>query len=298
MPFFSVVVPNYNRGPYLDECIESVLKQTEQDFEVIIVDDGSKDSSREILAKYKNHPKIKIHLQENCGLPSKVRNTAALMARGEWLAFLDSDDAWFSEKLKKTRLAIEQNPTAVLVAHWETVYDERTPIKVTSFREPNSQNQYLDLLFNGNFLSTSTVAVKKSAFDSVRGFSEKKEYFIVEDYDLWLRLAEKGLFVMLKESLALYRIFDGNISGNIPKLHDNLSSLIRDHICALNISEKEKNKLLREHLARVEYYRGRSYQLQRSFSPSIQSLWKSIVLYPWSLKKYLALGLSLMRVSR
>ncbi|HKK53946.1 MAG TPA: glycosyltransferase family A protein [Patescibacteria group bacterium] len=102
-PKISVIIPTYNRANFLPRAIKSVLNQTFKDFELIIVDDGSTDNTKEVINNYlKNDDRIKYIYQQNSGGPPKPKNTGIKIAKGEYIAFLDSDDEWFKDKLKKT----------------------------------------------------------------------------------------------------------------------------------------------------------------------------------------------------
>src|SRR3989338_149331 len=108
----SVIIPTYNRPQYLLLAIESVLKQTFQDFEIIVTGDGAPDSTRVMVEKYKD--KVRFVNQEHMGI-SAARNNGIRYATGEWIAFLDDDDIWLPEKLKRQIDAIERHPEIAMV---------------------------------------------------------------------------------------------------------------------------------------------------------------------------------------
>lgn len=290
-------MPNYNRGQYIKEAIDSVLGQTYSNFELIVIDDGSEDNSHEILKSY-NDPRFSFICQPNSGIPAKVRNKAINMAKGNWICFLDSDDFWEPNKLQEIENYIQNNHNENLVGigHYEQNYHGEVKGNLTKFRILDQSNAYLDLLFHGNALSTSTMCVKKEPLFKVSLFTESKDYFAVEDYDLWLKLSQIGEFGMIKKCLSGYRIDDGNISGNALLLNQNLKNVVLDHIRNLDFSSREKSQLALEHSSRIDYYTGRSFQKDGLFFKAIPILLSSIKKYPFHLKKWVSLLFALLRL--
>lgn len=295
---YSVIIPNYNREKYLKKAIDSALCQVTEGLEVIIVDDGSTDNSIEILKSYSNDDRVKCIFQENCGIPAKVRNIGIEKSNGEWICLLDSDDFWFPGKINAIEKVIKtkNDPYIIGIGHYETKFYGEREGEVTRFRELSNENQYKDLLFNGNCLSTSTLCIRKEAIEQVGGFSEKKEYFAVEDYDLWMRLAQIGSFYTIKESFSGYRLDENNISGDPEILNRNLKKLVFDHIDLLDKTEVEKNTLKKNHGARIDYYKGRSYLLAGDFKKARSVLYNSCLERPMSLKSWVSFAFSMIGI--
>jgi glycosyltransferase involved in cell wall biosynthesis len=295
---FSVVIPTYNRLHTLKRALDSVLGQNLDDFEIVIVDDGSEDGTTEYIYGLKNR-KIKYIWQENSGLPSVARNRGIEEAKGDWVAFLDSDDFWYMDKLVTIARNIERHPDVIGFSHWEDLSVDGVVTKVLRHGSRGKGDIYEDLLLNGNFFSTSAMVVRRDCLLKVGGFNTDQRYYIVEDYDLWLRLARSGEFFCIEEVLGQYCLSGSeNISADIERIHDNLRNLVGDHIKSLNLEPSREEKMLRKHLSRVEYYRGRSYQINGKFDKAIPLLAQSIRDYPFYLKKWLSLLLALVRVSR
>ena len=195
-PRISVLMPCFNHGAYLDEAVESVLAQTCQDFEILVVDDGSTDAAtRDKLASYQR-PATTVLRTENRGLPA-ARNHAARHATGELYCALDADDrlapAWFE---KATRL-LDERPSIAFVSHWlETFGDERwtwTPERCD-----------LQSLLARNAVNGAAL-VRRTAFEAVGGYDEAMREGC-EDWDLWLRLVEQGFEgAIIPEVLFYYR---------------------------------------------------------------------------------------------
>jgi len=193
-PFFTVVIPTYNCAELLERALSSVLLQTYQNFEIIVVDNSSTDNTQDILLSLDNE-KLRVIIVNNNGVIAHSRNKGIENARGEWIAFLDADDVWKPEKLEKVRSTINHNPEVALVCHdeWHVVNGER---KNRLMYGPAERNLYERLLFKGNCLSTSAVCLQKDVAKKSGGFSERKDFITVEDYEYWIRLAQEGEFFL------------------------------------------------------------------------------------------------------
>lgn len=296
---FSVVIPAYNREHELPKCIESVLNQTFQDFELIIVDNGSTDNTKILVEKYsKDDQRIKYLWQENSGSPAGSRNTGIKNSQGEWIAFLDSDDYWYSQKLEEVDLILQKATEDIIaVSHWEQKEVNGNVDIVLEHGMP-CDDFYSQLLYTGNCLSTSAMTVKKDVLIQVGLFDERKEYFAVEDYDLWLKLAKVGKLAFIEKVLGAFCIGNGNMSSNIELMNNNLSEVVKNHIKSLGFSPIKEKYLLRKHLSKIESYRGRAYQLNGEYNKAIPILVHSILEYPFFLRKWGYLLLALIKAKK
>jgi glycosyltransferase involved in cell wall biosynthesis len=182
----SVVIPAYNAARYVGGAIESARSQSIPPLEIIVVDDGSKDDTAEVVDRYP--PPVRLIRQANRG-PSAARNRGCFEARGAWLALLDADDKWFPSKLER-QLTLAHDPRVGLIHSCYPGTD--TPDKMT-----------FDDLWKRNWICTSSVLVRRTAFCQVGGFDEDLTF--AEDYNLWLRLVALGWQVALcRERLFLY----------------------------------------------------------------------------------------------
>lgn len=184
-PRVSVIIPVFNRPIMVKEAIESVLLQTFQDFELILVDDGSQNETKQLLRQYQaSYPqKIIVIFCEHSGV-SKTRNVGIKRARGEFIAFLDSDDLWITSKLEKQILFMESKK--LLVCQTEEVWIRNgkrvNPMKKHVKRSGKIFFDCLPLCI----VSPSAVMIKRDVFEKVGMFNEK--LLACEDYDLWLRI--------------------------------------------------------------------------------------------------------------
>jgi glycosyltransferase involved in cell wall biosynthesis len=205
----SVVIPAYNAMTYLPEAVESVLRQTFTNFEVLIIDDGSSDHISEWASQLVD-PRVKLISQENQGL-SGARNTGIANAQGEYIAFLDADDLWEPTKLEKQVLCLEDNPAVGLVHTWMVLVDERgksTGRVMSSTVEGDAWTQIVEW----NKIACPSVMVRRCCFKTVGVFDRNLRS--VEDWDMWIRIASRYPFAVIKEPLAYYRQLPGSMSKN------------------------------------------------------------------------------------
>jgi len=260
-PFFSVVIPTFNRLNVLSRSIDSVLNQTYGNFELIVVDNGSTDNTQQWLASNYQDCRIVYYYQNGSGSPASPRNKGISLAEGDWVCFLDSDDKWQEDKLQCVFDAIKNDKAVDVVCHNEYVYHETSDSlgKILKYG-PASDNMYKDMLLFGNRLSTSATSIRKEFLvDNNLKFDESDEFAIVEDYDLWLNLAScNAHFVFLSESLGFYTVGESNMIANSNLFCTNLQNLLRTHVFSIQRFTKDKDKLwkllkLRFDLCKVQY---------------------------------------------
>ena len=196
MPQVTVILPSWNRADWLKKSIDSVLEQTFRDFELIVVDDASTDSTQEILTSYSG--KIRsITFEKNLGV-SAARNAAVKNCDSEWIAFLDSDDFWHPHKLQK------QIAQTVIRAECPIHFTDEIWIRNGVRVNPKKKHQKLEgWIFKPSLelclMSPSTVLLRRELFDVHGLFDETLP--ICEDYDLWLRLTAQHQVALLNEKL-------------------------------------------------------------------------------------------------
>lgn len=236
----SVIIPTYNRGAVLEQAIKSVLNQTYQNYEIIVVDDGSTDNTHRILEKYGN--KIRYYSKLHGGVSSS-RNFGLEKSEGSWVAFLDSDDYWLSEKLERQIEFIRQNPELLIVQT-----DEKW-IRHGKFVNPMQKHRkYGGWIFKQCLplciVSPSAVMVHQRVFNDVGVFDENLP--VCEDYDLWLRIAYKYPIGLIEEKLIV------KTGGHPDQLSRQYWGMDRYRITALekimtkNISDEQYEMVLKE----------------------------------------------------
>lgn len=218
-PYISAIIPTYNRGKYIATAIRSILEQKNNKWnvEIIVVDDGSTDNTEEVLKEFEG--KITYIKTPNSGKPATPRNIGIKKAKGELIAFLDSDDMWVSDKLA-LQIPLFDEPELVLSCGNATIMDEKgkKAKKPMGSVEQLKGAEKFSTLVKQNAVSTLTTVIRKEAFYAVGGFNESEKLRAVEDYDLWLRISAaypKGIKIV-PETLAYYRQHDDNISASDP----------------------------------------------------------------------------------
>lgn len=220
-PLVSVIIPAYNSSRYICEAIDSVLSQTYDNLEVIVVNDGSTDTTLQVLEKY--HKRIIVIDQLNQGA-AHARNTGIKAAKGEFITFLDSDDYWFKQKVELQIQYLRQHPEMGAVyadwSRWHPVGNEfpdpltLAPQNVTLEIDPEQSGWLYEKLFSDFIITTITILIKKSVLDEIGYFDTSLK--MGEDYDLWLRLSRVTRIDKLSTPLALYRANLDSITNNPP----------------------------------------------------------------------------------
>jgi len=299
LPFFSIIIPTFNRLNKLKRALDSVLRQTYRNYEIIIIDDGSTDGTDKYIAQLsESNDRIRYRWIPNSGLPAVARNHGIEISGGNYICFLDSDDYWKESKLADVAACIEKYPEAAAISHNEDEMVKGHYTRVLYNRRKIKGSLYEDLLFRGNFLSTSAMTVKREVLQETGLFNTSPEFCIVEDYDLWLRIAQKGTMAFINKSLGCCVVDDEGISSDIERLHENLRNVVTAHICGLDRTRYDIEKLMKIHHARIDYYKGRSYQMKGDFEKAIPVLRESIIKYPFAVKKWISLLFVLLRIKK
>jgi len=229
MPKVSAVIPTYNRRALVHKAIDSVLAQTYRDFELIVVDDGSTDGTENDL-KTRYGDLITYIRQENQG-ESAARNRGIAQARGEYIAFLDSDDLWSPDKLARQVPELDNNPGAAVVfcQAWQIDGNGKKLGQHPLCRNAAATDFTLErlLMFNRIPAGASTCLLRRSALERVGGFADDIHYG--DEWDLWLRLAAETEMLFVAEPLAFYRRHRDTQSHslNIRRVDDALADRLR-----------------------------------------------------------------------
>ena len=252
----SVIMPAYNAEKYIGESIESVLYQTYPYWELLVIDDGSTDSTKEVVRQFLDlDSRIKYYYQDN-GKQGKARNLGIEKSKGEYLAFLDSDDLWFPNKLEiQIHEIIEKDVDLIFCDSY--IYSDGTSIlkrdKVGVKDGVYSGEEAIKLFIECNRIPILTVLAKKSAVQKVGGFIESVEVQYGEDYHLWLKLLLSGsTFFSSSEALAKYRIHSNSVTINDSSFELKILAIYYDLIIINSKYSQVFNKKIRHILK--EYY--------------------------------------------
>ena len=208
-PLVSAVIPTYNYARYVAGAVESVLAQSFDDLEIVVVDDGSTDETADTL-----HPfleRIRYIHQEHRGLAA-ARNTGIRVARGPYVAFLDSDDLWLPEKVSVQISRLDGDPAVGLVYGEAALFTETSPGTTTlhSYWAHHPSGKILPWLVRQNVVPSPTPMVRRQLFDQVGPFDETLS--ACEDWDMWIRIARVSEFAYVDRVLAKYRVHAANMS--------------------------------------------------------------------------------------
>lgn len=260
MPTVSVIMPIYNVERYVERSIRSVLNQTYADFELILVDDGGTDGSMEICLRIMD-PRIRIHAQKNRGLAG-ARSAGIRIARGDYIALLDSDDLWHREKLERHVAHLSRNPDVGISYSGSAMIDEDDrPIGVSM--RPRLHHVDRAHVFCRNPIGNGSAPVIRRqvldsiAFQTVRQGHQETWYFdetfrYGEDIECWMRMAcqTSWRFEGIPGDLTLYRIVSGGLSANTEKMYEHWQRMF------------DKVERMAPELAADHGHRARGYQLR------------------------------------
>lgn len=247
-PLVSIIIPTYDRKDFLKLTLESILSQTYQNFEVIVIDDGTPNDDTDLLCqKFDKVIYIKI---PNSGGPATPRNVGIRRAKGKYIAFVDDDDLWFSHKLQKQVDVLENNSEFGLVHSCCLVIDEKGIEKEEIIGRPGSLNLKhgdVHMRMMGNWtLMMPTPLMRREVVKKV-GFFNEKMPSALEDVEFWTRCSFITKFYYLDDPLAKYRVHPNNISSSTSKyiqLPLYLKNVIKDQLSVHKITKDQYELLL------------------------------------------------------
>lgn len=237
-PTITVIIPTYNRADMLADSVKSVLDQTYQDFEIIIVDDFSNDNTKDVVASFGDSRIRYIRHDINRG-EAAARNTGIKNARGIYIACHDSDDLWHSDKLEKQVHVISGSSSQLGVVYsgfWKVKAGKKTYIPFLWVKKKNG-DIHKELL-KGNFVGTPTVLIKRECFDKAGMFNEG--IFNIVDWEMWLRVSEHYHFAIVDEPLVTANYDTDNISSNNESLLRGMQYILDEYFDEI----KQDGKLL------------------------------------------------------
>lgn len=285
----SVVMPVYDGERYLQKTLESIFDQTYKDYEIICVDDGSKDRSMQILTSYGH--RLRVIQQKNTG-QAGARNAGAKRATGSYIAFLDQDDLWYPSKLELQVHLLEADPQAVMVHCDMDVIDENAKIIerniISSARTASSSSKGLTMtrLFGWNpCIYPSTMLLRRSAFERVGGFDAEIPCY-GEDIDLMLRLRTEGRFLFLDKPGVLYRRHSSNCSGSGTDVMFRCAEKFFEKVGTHYVKDREKKKLLDRFMAKMYSDWGKAKMRSGFNGEARRLLVRSLRFNPWDFNTY------------
>lgn len=223
-PRVSVITPTYNRADFIGQAVQSVLVQDYTDFELLIVDDGSTDNTEAILQPFLKDSRIHYSKQANQG-QSLARNNALAQARGEFICFLDSDNAWVPGKLSMQIAYLDSNPN-VDVVYGDNIFINEAGEETSRENMTRHSGFIAYPMLKDNCVAMNTTMARRRCFDEMGGMSGTRR--VADDYDLWLRFSARFRFHYMAEYLAYYRVMEQQISSDKTARFDSNEAIIHD----------------------------------------------------------------------
>ena len=211
IPLVSIIIPTYNHAEFIGKALKSIISQTYKNWEAIIIDNKSTDQTNEILRKF-NDNRINYYRIDNHGIIAKSRNLGIKVAKGEWIAFLDSDDWWTPDKLEICLDNINEQVDFIyhnleIIRNESKSYFKGKNYKGRELKKPILKDLLIGGISKGNAIGNSSVIVRKKMLIKIGGISENKNLVASEDYNTWLRIAEiTDKFKYINKTLGFYLI--------------------------------------------------------------------------------------------
>jgi len=282
MPKVSVIIPTHNRAQFLRLAVESVIGQTFQDFDIVVVDDGSKDNTEEVVRSF-GDDRVKYIRHDAARGGSAARNTGITNSSSKYVAFLDDDDEWMPEKLEIQVDLLEKSPLklgAVYTGHLVVDSDGGGILREWI---PKRRGYIYNDMFMKNWIGTaSSLLVRRDCFDRAGLFDESLPSF--QDYDLWIRISREFDFEYVDKPLVKYRIHGNKIWTNLEALNKGMELMLKKYGGSPEFKKNYSNYYLG---LGVNYcYKGNAKKGREAFL-------KGIKLYPFEIRHYFNLFLSI-----
>ena len=294
IPAVSIVIPTYNHAEYLQQALHSVIEQTFNDWEAIIVNNFSDDMTLQIIEQF-NEPRFRVINFRNQGVIAASRNEGIRNSLAPVIAFLDSDDTWYKDKLFKCISEFKNG--ADVVCHGENwISDSSVPRSI--FYGPAKNATYRNLLFRGNCISTSATLVNRSVLEQLSGFSENPSFITAEDYELWMRISlATTKFVFIHEILGEFRRHDKGASSSVDKHLAAEIAVINHHVEQTHPSFIVFTRA-RHRRAKAFYSAGRTHMRGGHNGSALLFFAKALRQSPIFLRTYVAITLTIINLFR
>lgn len=288
-PLVSVIIPNYNYASYICEAVDSALDQTYGNIEVVVVDDGSNDNSREILAGYGD--KIAVILQPNAGV-SAARNTGVKHSSGKFIAFLDADDVWLPKKIERQVELFESERDLGLVHVGVEEFDTERNISKTRLDGMSGHVSHELLLFERPVVlgGGSGLMTTRAVFDEVGGFD--LELQTSADWDLFYRIGRRYRLGLVPEVLLRYRIHGSNMHGNIGRME---REMLHGFEKAFSEDSVDVQRIKRNAYGNLHKILAGSYFRSGEYVEFLRHTLKSLYLKPNNLAYFAGFGLRVLQ---
>jgi len=277
--FISVVIPTFNSEDFIEKTINSIYLQTFKNYEVIVYDDGSTDGTHEVCKKFEKYDNFRFVNGEHTGNIAKNRNTAVFLTKGDFIAFLDSDDIWESNKLELQLIYLDKYN---IVCSNAVIIDEKDNIIAEKYFTglENVNELLLFDLVKVNYLITSTVLMEKKTFYESGLFDENLAN-LAEDYALWLKASENNKIKYIDNNLIKYRKHTGNISfRNKSRRYNMLKNTINLQSEYLESNNKKVRHNAKIGVSLIYQELAYFYLYYNKYIKSFLYIFRTVLLYP------------------
>jgi glycosyltransferase involved in cell wall biosynthesis len=285
LPWVTTIITSFNKGPYLAEAVDSALRQDYGSQEVLVIDDGSTDNTRQMAESFGH--RVRYVYQDNRG-QSNAKNRGIALARGDYIAFLDGDDRWREGKLARQMARMTEHPEVAVVYGRAIAFDHLRgllPEKGPSGNLP--RGRVLDHLMMCNFIPFSSAVVRRACLSTVGGFDEGLR--VAEDYDLWLRLAKDHLFDYVDDTLLDYRVGIDQIGSRFPDQLTPAIAVTRRFVDRFYAGHYPRPRVVRQGMAAKYAARGDVLLGQGRHAGALWAHARSLAWDPFRRAAYLAL---------
>ena len=239
MPLISVIMPAYNAEKYIKEAIDSILNQTERDFELIIINDCSQDATENIILSYQDSRIVYLKNEQNLGV-AETLNRGLAAASGQFIARMDADDVAMPERFEKQAVYLQAHPSTVVCGSKIEIFGEGIQRTICHYPEENGKIKAF-LYFACPFAHPSVMVRREVLIQ--HSLCYEREFEKVEDYRLWTRLAKFGEFVNLPDPLLCYRKHPGQVCATSPQVqYEGKLRIAKMLLTDLGITDSEEQK--------------------------------------------------------
>jgi teichuronic acid biosynthesis glycosyltransferase TuaG len=289
----TVIIPTYNHAHFLRDSLQSLCAQTYTNWEAIVVNNFSEDDTVAVVESFADS-RIKLENFSNNGIIAASRNRGIALAKGKYIAFLDSDDTWHSNKLAKCMGQFDDDTGLVCHGlHW--FGDQERDV----FCGPEERATVDSLLDKGNCITPSATVVLKDMVELVGCFSEDPSIVTSEDYHLWIKLARAGIRMrFINEILGQYRIHSGNQSGSVLRHLNSVLCVVDEFFPEKKLRNFKERMRVRRCYGIANYGACRAMQRNGQFAQSWPLLFRAITYSPFLIKNYIAIILGFVGTLR
>ncbi len=271
----SVVVPSYNQASFISACLDSILRQTKKDYEIIVVDDASSDNTSEVIKSYLTKIKY-IRNSKNLGLYSLTCNIGIKQATGDYILIVAADDWLAPTILEEEAVILDQNPGIGLVYSQSTRIEGNKPLliihKIAGKQNYIGRDDFENLLTTGDFISSINVLARKKIYNKVGLFDTHLKY--MADYEMWIRIAKDYPLAYIAKPLSFYRIHGNN-------MHLNSDFENKTRVEFKYILKKYFSKNLDKRMVKIKKNTYHAYNRKTAINKIVEGNLKTAFIYWW-----------------